>query len=260
MGPIELQIIAIVTLFLVGILTIKDTRVRDILTVVPIGVIMMLLLKDSQKSFPFLSNTQMTPDPLTMAMTEYFQSQVRQNSQSSFQNQHSQPHQQSSQEQFMSPSSSSIPASHRIGHPILGPIEDLHSDPLFPSIASHIQTKVFLIKSPSSISSSSSTALTPYNSRNSMEPFLQSSSFGYQNDIVGSGMGLSTFFQNSNMTTPGTIWGGNEGIILNTPPKQMLHDPKLTSLISTMVMRYPHRKNDLLEVSRRYHNEVLGNI
>jgi hypothetical protein len=255
MGPIELQIIAIVTLFLVGILTIKDPRVRDILTVVPIGIIMMLLLKDSQKSFPFLSNTQMTPDPLTMAMTEYFQSQVRNHSQSSFQNQS-----QTSQEHFMSPSSSSIPASHRIGHPILGPIEDLHSDPLFPSIASHIQTKVFLIKSPSSISSSSSTALTPYNSRNSMEPFLQSSSFGYQNDIVGSGMGLSTFFQNSNMTTPGTMWGGNEGIILNTPPKQMLHDPKLTSLISTMIMRYPHRKNDLLEVSRRYHNEVLGNI
>jgi hypothetical protein len=251
-GPIELQIIAIVTLFLVGILTIKDNRIRDILTIVPIGIIMMLLMKDtSTTNQRFMNQIIQSPsssssvDPLTMAITEYFQSQTRNHSMS-----------------FSSPAFTSaiVPAPAPPSTSILGPIQDLQSDPLFPSIASHIQTRVFLIKSPSPSPSSSSRggySLTPYNS---MEPFLQSS----LNEQVGSGMGLSTFFQNSYSTTPGTMWGatadehGNHGIVLNSYPKQMIHDPKLTSLISTMIMRYPHRKNDLLEVSRRYHNEVLG--
>jgi hypothetical protein len=178
-------------------------------------------------------------------MTEYFQSQARNHTQS--------------QESFMV-------HKNTVGHPILGPIQDLQTDPLFPSIASHVNTRVFLIKSPSPSSSTpgSGSAMVPYNNYNGGNGLFES--FESSSSSVGAGMGLSTFFQNSYTSTPGTMWGatsdlqGNGRIVLQEPPKQMLHDPKLTSLISTMIMRYPHRKNDLLEVSRRYHNEVLGNI
>lgn len=96
-----------------------------------------------------------------------------------------------------------------------------------------------------------------------MESFDSQSSSSYS-PYTGSGMGLSTFFQNQYSSTPGDIWGAvaddqNTGrIVLHEPSRQMVHDPKLTSLISTMILRYPNRKNDLLEVSRRYHHEVLG--
>jgi hypothetical protein len=253
MGPIEAQIIAIVTLFLVGILTIKDSRVRDILTVVPVGIIMILLLKDlspSSSSSNLNGYSFHQEDPLTLAMTEYFQSQTR--NQVHHQQQYPQQHQHQQQHE---------PQVNR--HPILGPIQDLQSDPLFSSIASHINTRVFLIKSPSNESNSSGLVAYNSNSRQAGGGFLES--FESSSSSVGAGMGLSTFFQNSYTTTPGTMWGATNDlqggrIVLQEHPKQMLHDPKLTSLITTMIVRHPERKNDLLEVSRRYHHEVLGTI